>query len=432
MVHYITSIYRPLVCFNINHKASRLALILWITFFLVVAPLFTFGQARTTKLISTVDSLIRQETEGGALCGAVILIKHKDRTILCQAYGSARRYDDEKKRFGKEEAMTERHMFDLASLTKVVATTTGIMLLIDQHKLKLDDAVSQFIPEFSAPDKKTITIRHLLTHTSGIMEWYPMYYRAKSRQEVYRLISQMPLKYVIGQDRHYSDLGFTLLGQIIEVISKQPLEKFVQEAIFNPLRMNNTMYLPVKNNFQGPIAATSLGNPYEKRMVYDTILGFTVPDLDPDSWNGWRRYVLIGEVNDGNAWYAGKGVSGAAGLFSTVKDLQIFLDFMMHPEKTKLISPDVLRQFLTQDQWKNGLGWMMDPGSSFMKNAPTGTFGHTGFTGTSLVVIPSADLSMILLTNRQHTGLNHRGEYYNAGPLREKLFHALLDYVYKT
>lgn len=432
MALYMNLIYRLLVCFEPRIRICRQGIRLWIASYIFLAvPMINFCQAQSKLLIKTVDSLVRHETNSTTLAGAVVLIKHKGRIIHCQAYGSARRYDDDQKRLTKEEVMTDEHLFDLASLTKVVATTTGIMMLIDQHKLKPDDAVSRFIPEFSSQEKQTITVRHLLTHTSGMTEWYPMYYRANTRQEAYRLISELPLKYQIGQERHYSDLGFTILGQIIEVVSKQPLERFVQEAIFTPLRMKQTMYLPVKQDYQGPIAATSLGNPYEKRMVYDPSLGFKVPDLDPDSWTGWRNYILIGEVNDGNAWYAGQGVSGAAGLFATVKDLQTFLDFIMHPERTKLIAPSVIRQFLTQDKWKNGLGWMMDPGSSFMKNAPTGTFGHTGFTGTSLVVIPSADLSMIFLTNRQHTGLNHRGEYYNVGALREKLFKALLDYLHE-
>jgi CubicO group peptidase (beta-lactamase class C family) len=164
-------------------------------------------------------------------------------------------------------------------------------------------------------------------------------------------------------------------------------------------------------------------------MVHDTSLGFVFSEIDPNQWNGWRTYTLRGEANDGNAWYALKGVSGHAGLFSTVDDLQKLADVLMNRGKVagqQFISEKTTELFLKQDNFKNGLGWMMDPADSFMRNGPAGTFGHTGFTGTSIAVAPSLKLSVILLTNRQNMGLLPNGYYYNPNPLRKEIFEAVL------
>ncbi|MEP7324242.1 MAG: serine hydrolase domain-containing protein, partial [Saprospiraceae bacterium] len=329
------------------------------------------------------------------------------------------------------EVMTNHHLFDIASLTKVTGTTTSIMLLADRGLLQVDDPVSRYIKAFLAPDKNKITLRHLLTHTAGLYEWYPLYYRASDKEACYKVIEDLPLKFPVGAGRHYSDLGFVLLGHIVELVSGMSLEDFMKQNIFTPLAMNHTMYNPLSKGMTKDIATTSAGNPYEKRMVYDSTLGFQVKEIDPASWNGWRMYNLKGEVNDGNAWYANKGVSGAAGLFSTVEDLQKLVDMLMAKGKIKsgqFISSKTIEKFLTKDQFKNGLGWMMDPESSFMKNAPAGSFGHTGFTGTSITVVPAYQTSVILLINRQNEGLLNGKEYYNVSPLRMKVFTSVLKY----
>jgi CubicO group peptidase (beta-lactamase class C family) len=321
--------------------------------------------------------------------------------------------------------MTTNHLFDIASLTKVIGTTTAILWLVDQKKISIEDPISQYIPALDSGEKKAITIRHLLTHTAGLMEWYPLYYRSSDRASTYRLIAQLPLKYPVGKERHYSDLGFTLLGQLIENVSGQPLDEFLQEKIFRPLGMKHTLFNPKASGQAFAYAATSAGNPYEKRMVHDPSLGFVFKEIDPDQWNNWRMYRLQGEVNDGNAFYAGGGISGAAGLFSTVDDLQLLVDLLLNDRWNKgkqLISRRTIHQFLTQDNFKNGLGWMMDAENSFMKNAPVGSFGHTGFTGTSIVAVPECRLSVILLINRQNLGLTSKGEYINLSPLRQELF----------
>jgi CubicO group peptidase (beta-lactamase class C family) len=222
-----------------------------------------------------------------------------------------------------------------------------------------------------------------------------------------------------------------ILGEIVEMVSGMSLDKFMKKNIFLPLGMKNTTFNPLSTGRYKKIAATSPGNPYEKRMVYDSLLGYKVKDLDPLQWNGWRKYVLKGEVNDGNTWYASGGISGAAGLFSTVDDLQKLVDMLENRGRLgadQFISEKTVDLFLTKDEFNNGLGWMMDPENSFMVNGPEGTFGHTGFTGTSIVVIPKYNISVILLINRQNSGLSSEGEYYNVNPIRRKVFEAVLNY----
>ena len=401
-------------------------LLLLSTFFTLV--LQAQQKIHQEKLTKTVDSILQNAVNSQLIPGAVIEIK-KDNKIICRkAFGFADRNDDYNKPLAHPVPMTTDCLFDLASLTKVVGTTTSIMLLVDRGLIKVDDPVSKYISAFSAGDKKQITIRHLLTHTAGLITWYPLFYRAHNKQEAYKLIDELPLAFPVGKSRHYSDLGFILLGEIIEKVSGMPLDQFDKKNIFIPLGMHHTTYNPLASGFT-KFAATSHGNPYETRMVHDTSLGYVFSEIDPNQWNGWRTYTLRGEVNDGNAWYALKGVSGHAGLFSTIDDLQKLVGMLMNRGKaggTPFISEKTIQLFLTQDDFKNGLGWMMDPDDSYMKGGPAGTFGHTGFTGTSIAVVPSLNVSVILLINRQNMGLLPTGYYYNPNPLRKEIFEAVL------
>ena len=387
--------------------------------------------SRKAVLIRQVDEAINNAIAENKIPGAVVQIKKDGRVVYTQAYGYAQKFNYNRQLFPVPDKMTTGTLFDLASLTKVVGTTTSIMLLVDRGKIKIDDPVSKYVPAFGAPDKAAITIRHLLTHTAGIYEWYPLFYRASNKKETFKLIGKLPLNFPIGAQRKYSDLGFTVLGQIVEIVSGMSLDKFEEQNIFIPLGMKNTLFNPLKSGRNFKIAATSLGNPYETRMVHDPSLGFQFKEINRDQWNGWRHYVLKGEVNDGNAWYAEGGVAGAAGLFSTVDDLQKLVDMLMNKGRVgekQFISENTISTFLTKDKFNNGLGWMMDPVNSFMKNGPAGTFGHTGFTGTSISVVPAEELSVILLINRQQMGLQANGEYYNPNPIRAAVFKAAMEY----
>jgi len=383
------------------------------------------------QLIEEINTILQTQIDESKIPGAVILIKQGNQEIYKNAFGYAYFKDFEGKIISNPEKTTINHLYDIASLTKVIGTTTSMMLLIDKGLVKIDDPVAKYIKAFNTPEKNKITIRHLLTHSAGLYEWYPFFYFSNNRKETYKLIDKLPLKYPIGSGRHYSDLGFMLLGEIIETVSNLSLVEFMQQNIFIPLKMKHTMFNPYKNKSIKNIAATSHGNPYEKRMVTDSSLGFTIDSISPNQWNGWRQYTLKGEVNDGNAWYANNGVSGHAGLFSTVSDLQKIIDVLKHhgkAENFQFISENTINLFLTQDDLKNGLGWVMDPNSAVIKNAPEGSFGHTGFTGTSIAVVPKYDISVIMLINRQNIGLLNTNFYYNLNPIREEIFTAVIKY----
>jgi CubicO group peptidase (beta-lactamase class C family) len=382
-------------------------------------------QIEETGHIPAIDSLIQQEIEADHIPGAVVQVKKGDSILHRAAYDYAQKYDYNLQPLEDPEKMTTEHLFDLASLTKVCATTFGIMKLVDEGRISVGDPIHNYLPEFSEGAKAEITIRHLLTHTSGLPQWVPTYYHASNRQERYEYIAGLPLKWKVGQERHYSDLGFMLLGDIIERVAGQRFDEYVAENIYQPLNLKHTTFNPLENGFS-KIVATSHGNPFEKQMVYDDF-GYDV-DGDPQSWDGWRQYTLRGEVNDGNAWYANDGVAGHAGLFSTVEDLQKLVDLLIQKGQFRgkqIISSHIIDTFLTKDRYGNGLGWAIEKDIISAKGSPDGTFGHTGFTGTNIVVVPQDSLSIILLTNRQHVGPQENGYYFDLGPLRQKIFNAV-------
>jgi CubicO group peptidase (beta-lactamase class C family) len=378
--------------------------------------------------IAALDSLIQKEIDADNIPGAVIQVKRGDSILHRGAYGYAQKYNYELELLDEPEPMSPDHLFDLASLTKVIATTFGLMLLVDEGKLDLDDPIYKYLPEFKEDEKSKITVRHLLTHSAGLRQWVPTYYYASDRKERYRYIAELPLKWEVGEGRHYSDLGFMLLGDIIERISDQPMGQFLQKKLYQPLDLQRTTFKPLGESFD-KIAATSHGNPFEKKMVYDIEFGYRV-DVDPESWNGWREYTLRGEANDGNAWYANDGVAGHAGLFSTVSDLQLLVDLLLNNgsfEREQIISKGVIDTFLTKDRYENALGWAMDKNFIAAEGSPEGTFGHTGFTGTNIVIVPQDSLSVILLTNRQNVGPQEDGYYFNLDPLRQAIFDLLSE-----
>lgn len=399
---------------------------------LVWAGQKTTMRGKKAALKSEIDSILKSKVKLDEIPGAVILIRKDNRLVYRHAFGYAQKYDINHTLLIRPEKMTVNTLFDIASLTKVIGTTTAIMLLVDRGRINIEEPVCRYIKAFDTPEKNRITIRHLLTHTAGLYEWYPLYYLASDKQEGYKLIGELPLMFPVGEQRRYSDLGFVLLGEIVEIVSGLPLDTFMKQNIFIPLGMKNTTFNPLKTGRHEKIAATSYGNPYEKRMVYDSTLGFKMKEIDPASWNGWRNYVLKGEVNDGNAWYAFRGISGAAGLFSTADDLEKLVDMLINRGRAgskQFISQAVIDTFLTKDKFNNGLGWMMDPANSFMRNAPEGSFGHSGFTGPGISVIPADRISVIFLINRQNTGLQSDGEYYNVNQVRREVFGAVLKYL---
>ena len=378
-----------------------------------------------SSAIATADSLILASL-GRDFPGAVFVVAKDGVLVHERAFGYAQVLDHYGKPLATPKRMSTATLFDLASVTKVMATTMACMLLVSRGQLELDAPVYRYLPEFRGAHLDSITVRLLLQHASGLVQWQPLYYQATTSTERFTVIRDMSLEWGVGAGRHYSDLGFMLLGDIVARISGQPLNVFVREQLYTPLGLRHTMFIPSPG--AGQFAATELGNGYEKHMVYDSTFGYRYRG-DPTAWTGWRDTMLVGQTNDGNAWYANGGVAGHAGLFSTASELRVLIDLLNNRGRFKgraLIARDVVERFLTLDRYQNYLGWMKPV------DLPEGTFMHTGFTGTWVLGVPSQGLSVVLLTNKQHVGANAQGNFPNLGPLQAAIARALVSGAART
>lgn len=371
--------------------------------------------------IATADSLVAAAV-GRSIPGAVLVVARDGQVVENRAFGWAQLHDYGMHRLPQPRPMHTSTLFDLASVTKVMSTTMAVMKLTSEGRLDVDAPVHRYLPDFRGPHRDSITVRQLLEHAAGLVQWQPLYYHAHDEAEAYRLIRDMPLQWGVGEGRHYSDLGFMLLGYIVERITRMPLDRYVASALYRPLGLRTTGFLPRKRGFTD-FAATEPGNGYERQMVYDPDFGYRYLG-DPFAWDGWRRYVLDGEVNDGNSWYAHGGVAGHAGLFSTAADLHVLIDLLLQHGShggRRYIRPEVVDRFLTRDRYGNYLGWMSPAG------LPEGSFSHNGFTGTYVLGVPRYGLSIVLLTNRQNMGRDAKGYFPNVAPLDSAVAHAIVD-----
>jgi CubicO group peptidase (beta-lactamase class C family) len=382
----------------------------------------TQAGAQTPKLdaaIAAANAVVETAINDGQIPGAEIVIAVDGKIIQDRAFGYAQINDFNMRRLPAPRPLHTTTVFDLASVTKVMATTMALMLLVDQGKVSVDAPVYTYLPDFRGPELDKITVRHLLTHTAGLVQWQPLYYSGSTKTEVYRAIRVLPLKWAVGESYHYSDLGFMLLGYIAEHASGQPLDQFLDRALYQPLGLRSTAFLPKAKGFTD-FAATESGNGYERHMIYGPDFGYGYAG-DPASWNGWRQYVFAGEVDDGNAWHGNGGVAGHAGLFSTGADLQVLLDMLLNQgahQGKRHIRAETVALFLKPDAH---LGWVQPQG------LPPGSFSHTGFTGTYVLGIPEAKLAFVLLANRQNMGANAEGYFPDLGPLQAAAVRPLLD-----
>ena len=371
--------------------------------------------------IAEADSLVR-DAVGRLTPGAVLLIA-KDGVVLHErAYGHAEDRDANGRPLPAPRAMRTSTIFDLASVTKVMATTMAVMLLVDRGRVDVDAPLHRYLPEFRGPRLDSVTVRHLLTHSSGLVQWQPMYYHGSTPQQVYEAIRTMPLGWGVGAGRHYSDLGFMLLGYLVERVGSAPLDVFVERELYVPLGLRRTLFRPRLRGFSD-FAATETGNAYEHQMVYDPNFGYDYAG-DPRAWDGWRRQVLVGEVNDGNAHYAHGGVAGHAGLFSTASELRVLIDLLTNRGVAggrRFVRGETIDLFLTKDRYGHYLGWQSPP------ELPPGSFSHTGFTGTYVLGVTARGLAVVLLTNRQHMGRDARGYFPDLGPLQRAIAKALTN-----
>ena len=284
-------------------------------------------------------------------------------------------------------------IYDLASLTKVIATTTATMLLVDRGLLTLDYPVAYYLREFVRPFdtaedplwavRNEVTVRHLLAHTSGLPAYEKFFLRAREKSHVLEEALALPLEEIPGRKTLYSDIGFILLGEILERIAGQALDLFCEQEIFRPLNMWETHFNPPKHLWER-IAPTELDQTFRKRLIR-------------------------GEVQDENAWVMG-GVAGHAGLFGTAGDLACFCQMLLHEGQSngiQAIQPATIQEFTrswpAQEGAPRGLGWdkPSEPSSSGRYFSLV-SYGHLGFTGTSLWIDPEKSLFVILLTNRVH------------------------------
>jgi CubicO group peptidase (beta-lactamase class C family) len=370
--------------------------------------------------IAIADSLI-ESSIGTLTPGAVFLVARDGHVLHERAFGYAQLNDYEGHRRASPPMMRTSTVFDLASVTKVMATTMATMLLVSRGNIDLDAPVSRYLPDFRGPHLDSITARHLLSHSAGLVQWQPLYYHAANSAQTYAVIRDMPLQWGVGDARHYSDLGFMLLGYIVERVSGQSLGTFLDAELYRPLGLRSTTFNPKAHGFT-EFAATEQGNVYERHMVYDSTFGYRYLG-DPTAWNGWRQRVLIGEVDDGNSYYANGGVAGHAGLFSTAADLRVLIDLLNNRGSyggRQYIRPEVVDAFLTRDKYENYLGWQAP------SSLPPGSFSHTGFTGTYVLGVPRYKLSIVLLTNRQNMGTNPKGYFPDVGPLQQAVSRAIV------
>ncbi len=337
------------------------------------------------KNLDGIEPLVRQAIGEKKLPGAVVLIGRGDRILYEKAIGN-------RALVPAQEPMTLDTIFDIASLTKVVATTTSVMMLVEEGKIRLSDRVSSFIPGFERYGKADITIRHLMTHMSGLRPDVDLADMWSGYETAIGLaIEEVPTSSA-GERFVYSDINYFLLGDIVRRVSGEPLDRFAHDRIFAPLGMKDTMFLPPATTWPriAPTeSCTPLGWPCE----------------------GPGMSMLRGVVHDPTARRMG-GVAGHAGLFSTAADLTIFCRMLLNGgayRGARVLSPLTVAKMTTPatapgERSVRGLGWDIDSAYSSNRGEllPVGSFGHTGFTGTSLWIDPVTDMFVIFLSNRVH------------------------------
>src|SRR5437588_3978324 len=360
----------------------------------------------SAERLSRMDTVIRASIEKKELPGAVVLVARHGRVVWGRAYG-ARTVEP------RREEMTADTIFDLASLTKIVATATSIMILIERGEMRLADAAVKFIPEMKGEGRDAITIEQLLTHTSGFAPDFDLRERWAGYAEAMKHLYREPLRNQPGARFVYSDLNYITLGEVVHRVSGQMLDEFARRNIYGPLGMRDTGFRPGAQ-------LTSRIAPTEKRRGQMNYLGDTGANAGAEG-EQWLR----GQVHDPTSFRMG-GVAGHAGLFSTADDLAIYCQMILNGgiyNGTRVLSPLSVATMtrpraVAEDGAARGLGW--DIATSFSSNRgdlfPLGSFGHTGFTGTSIWIDPATQSFIVFLSNRVHP--NGKGD---VGSLRGRI-----------
>lgn len=339
---------------------------------MLVSPiLLTTLVALQAHPVAVIDSTVRRGIDEGVYPGAVVAIGTADTILLLKGYGGLAWS-------ATLDAPSPDHtLYDLASLTKVVAATPAVMVLVTRGDLKLDAPVRSYLPNFLGAGKDSVTVRHLLAHTSGLRAFLPLHTLTADAASARRRVEEEPLRAPPGSRVEYSDLNAMLVGWVVESVTGQTLDEFATDAVFGPLEMSSTRFRLARDDRAraAPI-------------------------------NVWRGTVIRGIVHDQNAERLG-GVSGHAGLYSTAADLaryaQMYLNGGRSRDGSQIIATGVVQEFTRSAAQHRGYGWEINDTtdvSNTGRRLSSSAFGHTGFTGTSLWIDPELDLFVVLLTNR--------------------------------
>ena len=323
----------------------------------------------SSERLEAVNRVVERGIAAGGYPGAAVIVGRKGKAVLQRGFGRLS-WDE-----SSPEVNPASTIYDLASLTKVVGTTTAVMVLFDEGRISLDSPVSHYLPEFSGGEKNLVTIRQLLTHRSGLPAGRDIFRLTHDPAEARRIVLGTPLAFHPGEYYEYSDLGADVLAMVVEAVSAQPLDEFLADYVFHPLGMYQTAFRPA-DSLRAHIAPTGTSAAGRSRQ---------------------------GEVNDENAFAMG-GVAGHAGLFSTAADLSVFAQMMLNGgvyNGVRIIADSTVQLFTTRVAGHRALGWDTPTGSFGSGNyLSEHAFGHTGFTGTSMWIDPDRDMFVILLTNR--------------------------------
>ncbi|PWT94106.1 MAG: hypothetical protein C5B55_03240 [Blastocatellia bacterium] len=360
----------------------------------------------SSSRLAQMNSVIDEAIQAKRLPGAVVLVSRQGRIVWQKAYG-ARATEPAR------EPMTTDTIFDLASLTKIVATSTSIMILVERGKVRLSDPISDYIPELKGEGRERITIEQLLTHRSGYPPDFDLRERWTGYEEAIKHLIKEPLRNPPGSRFVYSDINFIALGEVVHRVSGKTLDQFARENIFVPLGMSDTGFNP-QPALRNRIAPT------EKRKGQLGYLGDSAGDVGTEG-EVWLR----GAVHDPTA-YRMNGVAGHAGLFSTVHDLAIYCQMILNGGQyrgVRILSPLTIAEMtrprvVSNNGGTRGLGWDMNTSYSTNRGDifPLGSFGHTGFTGTSIWIDPASEMFVVFLSNRVHP--DGKGD---VGPLRGRV-----------
>ena len=344
-----------------------------------------------------IKSLLDAGVIAGVFPGGVLLAAHGGRVVSLLGAGMAAVTP-------KPAPMRTDTVFDLASLTKVCATTLAMMKLVDDGALGLDQALSELIPSSHLADKGALTPRMLLTHSAGLPDWRPFFLKLAGvppghRKAVLRgWIVQEPFAYAPGKGSLYSDLGFMLLQWVIEEKTRTTLSQYVGKAFYRPLGLKRTLFMS-RGDVENP------SHPSIPKRGSPGASEFAASEDCP-----WRKRVLQGEVHDENAFALG-GCSGHAGLFSTAEEVFVIVGMLrghFRAERHDFFRPETVREFWRRQDLVAGSDWALGwdtraaEGSSAGRHFSRNSVGHTGFTGTSIWIDPVKDVTAILLTNRVH------------------------------